>query len=220
MIAKLQGVVDSFGDDFVIIMVGGVGYLVFASSRTLQSMPRAGEAVTLVIETHVREDHIHLYGFVTESERDWYRLLTSVQGVGAKMGLAILSALTPAALQTSILAGDKKQLSIANGVGPKLAQRIATELKDKAAKVMSAGGGNARAVPSAPETVAGPTSATAPAISEGESSAVSDAASALVNLGYGQSEAFTAVATAAQHMGPDATVAELIRAGLKEVAPK
>lgn len=210
MIAKLSGVVDSFGEDWVIIMVGGVGYLVFCSSRTLQNLPRVGETASLIIETHVREDHIHLYGFATAADRDWFRLVTSVQGVGAKMGLAILSALSPIALQTAILSGDKKQLSVANGVGPKLAQRIATELKDKVAKVSV--GSDLGAAPASTQS-----GAPSPTTDE-DASGVKDAASALLNLGYSQSEAYTAAAAAAQKLGPDADVSAVIRAALQEVA--
>src|SRR5215469_16365321 len=131
MIAKLTGILDRNGGDGVVIDVGGVGYLVFCSARTQRQLPGEGEAARLLIETHVREDHIHLYGFADEGERGAFRLLTTVQGVGAKLALAILSVLVPEALTTAIMAQDKAALARAEGVGPKLAQRIVNELKDK-----------------------------------------------------------------------------------------
>ena len=142
MIAKLAGIVDQVGEDGAVIDVGGVGYLAFCSTRTLGQLPPAGEPVRLLIETHVREDHIHLYGFVDAAERDWFRLLTTVQGVGARLALAILSALTPEELGLAIVAQDNAVLARAEGVGPKLAARIVNELKDKV-------GGLALAAPSA-----------------------------------------------------------------------
>jgi holliday junction DNA helicase RuvA len=126
MIAKLSGLVDALGDDWAVIDVGGVGYLVFCSGRTLSRLPRLGEAARLLIETHVREDHIHLYGFAEEAERQWFRLLLTVQGVGSKVAMAILSALSADALTEAIGAGDKAMLSRAQGVGPKLAARLVT----------------------------------------------------------------------------------------------
>jgi len=131
MIAKLKGFLDSTGTDWLIINVGGVGYHCFCSSKTLSLMPEPGGEVSLLIETHVREDHIHLYGFHSAEEKECYKLLTSVQGVGSKVGLAILSVLTPALLHQAILSQDKATVTQANGVGPKVAQRIITELKDK-----------------------------------------------------------------------------------------
>ena len=130
MIGKLTGLVDSSGDGWAIIDVSGVGYLVHCSGRSLANLPGAGETVSLLIETHVREDHIHLYGFLQEAERDWFLLLSTVQGVGARMALTILSALPPLELIQAIAAQDESMLTRANGVGPKLAGRIATELKD------------------------------------------------------------------------------------------
>ena len=197
MIGKLTGVVDSTGDDWAILDVGGVGYLVFCSGRTLGLLPPSGGAATLWIETHVREDHIHLFGFAETSERDWFRLLNSVQGVGAKMALAVLSVLPPHDLVRAIAAQDKAALSRANGVGPKLAGRIASELKDKA-------GGMAL----------GPVEAVNGAGGEG----AEDAVSALVNLGYRRAEAFAAVAKASGDLGAKASVESLIKAGLKELA--
>ncbi len=200
MIGKLTGLVDSPGEDSVIIDVGGVGYVVFGSRRTLGNLPGQGEQVSLVIETHVREDHIHLFGFIDEAERDWYRLLGTVQGVGAKMALAILSTLSPSDLVQAIAAGDKATLARANGVGPKLAGRIASELKDKVGGIalgaMAANGTPAPALAGASE----------------------DAVSALVNLGYRRAEAYGAVVRALGDMGETAPVDSLIKAGLKELA--
>ena len=163
MIAKLTGLVDSQGEDWAVLDVGGVGYLVFCSRRTLGVLPRRGETAGLFIDTHVREDHIHLYGFAEAAERDWFRLLQSVQGVGARVALAILSALSAGDLTQTIAAQDKVPLTRASGVGAKLAQRIVAELKDKVAA-----------------TVPGSISADA-AAGNGEAE---DAVSALVNLGY------------------------------------
>jgi len=162
-------------------------------------LPAKGAPVSLLIETHVREDHIHLYGFADAGEREWFRLLTTVQGVGAKLGLAILGALSPDDLARAIAAGDKASLSRPSGVGPKLAARIAVELKDKV-KNMALG-------PIAAELPAG----------EGTNAAVADAVSALVNLGYRRPEAIDAVAAVARRLGDDAAVGALIRAGLQEL---
>jgi Holliday junction DNA helicase RuvA len=201
MIAKLAGLVDQVTPEGAVIDVNGVGYLAFCSARTLERLPPPGGAARLLIETHVREDHIHLYGFIDTAERDWFRRLTTVQGVGAKLALAILSAVPPDALTLAILAQDKATLARADGVGAKLAARIANELRDKV-------GGLALA-PSPAEARSGVPS---------EEGAASDAVSALVNLGYRRVEAFTAVATAAGRLGGEARVDELIRAGLQELA--
>ncbi|MCE2510226.1 MAG: Holliday junction branch migration protein RuvA [Alphaproteobacteria bacterium] len=198
MIAKLAGLVDSVAEDRLVVDVGGVGYLVFASARTLRTLPRPGEQVVLFIETHVREDHIHLYGFIDTAERDWFKLLTTVQGVGARVALAILSALAPSVLVQAIGAGDAKAIAGAQGVGAKLAGRIASELKEKV-------GGLA---------VGGPAPKGAGDPADG---AASDAISALVNLNYRREEAYGAVARARQALGPEAPVEALIRAGLKEL---
>ncbi len=203
MIAKLKGVLDSLGPDWAVLDVGGVGYLVFASRRTLAALPRIGEPAALVIETHVREDHIHLYGFASARERDMFRLLTAVSGVGAKVALAILSVLDADTLETAIAAGDKAAVARAQGVGPKLAQRIVSELRDKVAGVAFRPPGA-----SLPGTATGGTS---------EGGAAEDAVSALVHLGYGRAEAFTAVMRAAGTLAPESPVADLIRAGLKEL---
>lgn len=202
MIGKLTGRLDSSGEDWALIDVGGVGYILFASRRTLSLLPGTGEAACLLVETHVREDHIHLYGFIDQAERDWFRLLGTVQGVGAKMALAILSALPPADLAQAIAAQDKTLLTRANGVGPKIAGRIVAELKDKAA-------GPAFAPVAVPLGVNG---IVAVAGSDGE-----DAISALVNLGYGRSEAFGAVAQASQRLGEGAPLEALVKQGLKEL---
>lgn len=196
MIARLTGRVDAVGEDHCVIDVGGVGYLVFCGSRTLRNLPPAGEAVRLSVVTHVREDHIHLYGFMSEQEKDWFALLQTVQGVGAKVALAILSVLAPGELADAIAAGDKGMVARANGVGGKLAQRICAELKDK---VGALGGG-----------------ATAVAMPEGAASAAEDAISALLNLGYKRAEAYGAVMKAGREGTND--TGGLIRAALKELA--
>ena len=200
MIASLKGVLDSVAEESAIVDVGGVGYLVFCSSRTLSQLPQPGEVVRFVVETHVREDHIHLYGFAELGERDWFRLLTTVQGVGAKVGLAILSALGPEELVQAVVAQDKAAVSRANGVGPKLAGRIVLELKEKVSGL----------APVAFEISAGPSAAV------GGSS--EDAVSALVNLGFQRTDAFGAVARAGQKLGEGAEVDALIRAGLQELS--
>ncbi|MHA1597985.1 MAG: Holliday junction branch migration protein RuvA [Alphaproteobacteria bacterium] len=200
MIAKLTGIVDEAGDDFAIIDVAGVGYLVFCSARTLGRL-NVGEAASLTIDTHVREDHIHLYGFSDVAERDWYRLLTTVQGVGAKVGLGILSALSGDELVQAIAASDKAAITRAPGVGPKLATRILSELKDKVAGIALG--------PVA--TVDG---------QAGDAGLTGEAVSALVNLGYSASHALVAVSHAAGRLGDDAGLEDLIRAGLAELAPK
>ena len=203
MIAKLTGVLDSSGEDWVVIDTNGVGYLIFCSTRTLINFPSCGEIVSLIIETHIREDHIHLYGFLDQAERDWFRLLTSVQGVGAKVGLGILSVLSPAELSDAILSEDKVMITRAPGVGPKLATRLLSELKDKT------GGLPGSAFPSATASAAS---------GKGAGSAVfDDAVSALVNLGYQRSAAFSAVSSAINTSSEAAPVEDLIRAGLREL---
>jgi Holliday junction DNA helicase RuvA len=197
MIAKLTGLVDSLGDDWAVLDVGGIGYLVFCSGRTLGELPRQGETARLYVDTHVREDHIHLYGFAEASERDWFRLLQGVQGVGARVALAILSALSAGDLTQAIAAQDKAPLTRASGVGAKLAQRIVSELKDKVAAALP-----------------GPVGAVA-APGDGDAE---DAVSALVNLGYPRVDAFGAVTVAARELGGEADVEALIRRGLRELA--
>ena len=202
MIAKLSGRLDGIGGESVIIDVGGVGYLVFCSARTLAAVGRRGEAIELLIETHVREDHIHLYGFSAEAERDWFRLLQSVQGVGARVALAILSVHAPGELAGAIASQDKAAVSQAQGVGGKLAARIVSELRDAVGNVIPGPSG---------ATVTG--AAISPVgTSEG------DAVSALVNLGYRRTEANSAVAGALREVGVGAPLDSLIRAGLRELA--
>ena len=203
MIAKLTGVLDSNGEDWVVIDTNGVGYLIFCSTRTLINFPSCGEIVSLIIETHIREDHIHLYGFLDQAERDWFRLLTSVQGVGAKVGLGILSVLSPAELSDAILSEDKGMITRAPGVGPKLATRLLSELKDKK------GGLPGSAFPSATASAASGKGA--------GSAAFNDAVSALVNLGYQRSAAFSAVSSVINTSSEAAPVEDLIRAGLREL---
>jgi Holliday junction DNA helicase RuvA len=202
LIAKLKGVVDSVDTDSAVIDVGGVGYLVSASSRTLRDLVAGGEA-TMLVETIVREDAIALYGFLETAERDWFRILTTVQGVGARVALSILSTLAPDEIARAIAAQDRATLSRPAGVGPKLAARLATELKDKAA---------AFGVAPAAKGAAAPASA-APTGSINE-----DAVSALVNLGYKRVEAFGAVARVTQRLGEGATFDAVVRAGLQELA--
>jgi holliday junction DNA helicase RuvA len=196
MIAKLTGLIDATTGEGVVLDVNGVGYLVFCSARTLARLPAKGAPAALLIETHVREDHIHLYGFADAAERDWFRLLTTVQGVGAKLAQAVLGALGPDDLARAVAAADRASLARAPGVGQKLAGRIAAELKDKVGAV-----------------ALGPAIAALP-----ERGAEADAVSALVNLGYRRAEAFEAVAAATRRLGGGAQVDQLIRAGLKELS--
>lgn len=204
MIGKLKGIVDSYGEDHVILDVQGVGYVVQCSSRTLQRLAKPGEAAVLAIETHVREDAIRLYGFMSDNERDWFRLMQMVQGVGSKVALAILSTLEPGALATALATNDKAAIARAPGVGPKLAQRICAELKDKAPAFGH--------VDPALATLAG-------ALEDKKlPQPVADAVSALANLGYPQAQAVAAVAAAAKAAGDGAGTAQLIKLGLKELA--
>jgi Holliday junction DNA helicase RuvA len=200
LIAKLKGVVDTVDADSAIVDVGGVGYLVSASARTLRELA-AGDEVTVLVETIVREDAIALYGFLETAERDWFRILTTVQGVGARVALSILSTLSPDEIARAIAAQDRATLSRPAGVGPKLAARLATELKDKAAAFGVAPLGKGVEAPAMP----------AGSINE-------DAVSALVNLGYKRVEAFGAVARVTQRLGADARLDAVIRAGLQELA--
>ncbi len=204
MLAKLTGLVDSTGEDYVIIDVGGVGYSVFCSNRTLNMLATATGTVSVMIETHVREDHIHLYGFADEAERAWFKLLITVQGVGAKVCLAILSVLSPDNLVQAIAAQDKAAVTQAPGVGPKLATRILSELKDKVGGISL---GSTTAVLEGEVAYA-----------EGGNQFANDAVSALVNLGYGRSDAFRVVHQAAAKLGADASVEVLIKDGLSELS--
>jgi Holliday junction DNA helicase RuvA len=204
MIGKLKGLIDSYGEDFIIVDVNGVGYLVHCSARTLQALPAAGEPVALAIETHVREDQIRLFGFLSDGEREWFRLLQTVQGVGTKVALSILGTLKPADLASAIALRDKAMVARSPGVGPKVAERIVTELKDKApayadldpAVIHLSGAVDEKRAPRP----------------------VADAVSALVNLGYGQPQAAAAIAAAARAAGEGADARSLIRLGLKEIA--
>jgi holliday junction DNA helicase RuvA len=196
MIARLRGTLDGFGADFAVIDVGGVGYLVSASSRTLSALGAVGEEAVLHTEMLVAEDFIRLVGFSTAVERDWFRLLISVQGVGARVALAILSALSVDEVHRAVASGDNQMIARAQGVGPKLAQRIVHELKDKAGSVALGPGG-----------LAGPVG-----------SQSQDAVSALANLGFRPSEAAAAVARAEAEVGPDAGLDLLVRTALKKAA--
>jgi Holliday junction DNA helicase RuvA len=204
MIGKLKGIIDSYGEDHIIIDVNGVGYVVHCSARTLQALPATGEPVTLAIETHVREDQIRLFGFLADVEREWFRLLQTVQGVGTRVALAVLSTLKPGELASAIAMRDKATVARTPGVGPKVAERIVTELKDKApaysdldpAVIRLSGAVDDKRAPRP----------------------IVDAVSALVNLGYGQPQAAAAIAAAARDAGEEADVSILIRLGLKELA--
>jgi Holliday junction DNA helicase RuvA len=203
MIGKLKGIIDSYGEDSVILDVNGVGYLVHCSALTLQALPATGEPAVLAIETHVREDQIRLFGFLLDGEREWFRLLQTVQGVGTKVALSILGTLTPADLASAIALRDKAMVARSPGVGPKVAERIVTELKDKApayadldpAVIRLSGAVDERRAPKP----------------------MADAVSALVNLGYGQPQAAAAIAAAARSAGEGADTKSLIRLGLKEI---
>jgi holliday junction DNA helicase RuvA len=207
MIGKLRGAVDTVGVEHAIIDVGGVGYEVSCSSRTLGALPAPGEPVTLSIETHVREDAIRLFGFLSETERTWFRLLQSVQGVGSKVALSILSTLDAAQLAQAIALQDRAMMTRAPGVGPKVALRIVNELKDKApASAISAA---AIAAAGASASGAGKPDA---------ASAAAEAVSALVNLGYALAQANTAVSGALPKAGDAPRTENLIRLALKEIA--
>ena len=202
MIGKLKGTVDEIGEDYVLVDVHGVCYLAFCSARTLSKLTD-GEAVVLFIETYVREDQLKLFGFTTPLEREWFRLLQVVQGIGSKVALAVLSTLTPSELANAIALQDKTAISRAPGVGPKVAIRILTELKNKA----PAFSGEAANMGLKQE------------IGEGVASApVADAVSALTNLGYSRDQAANAVAAALKNGGEGADSAKLIRLGLKELS--
>ena len=204
MIGKLKGIIDSYGEDYVILDVNGVGYQVHCSARTLQALPAAGEAATLSIETYVREDQIKLFGFATDIEREWFRLLQTVQGVGAKVALSVLGTLKASELASAIAMRDKASIARTPGVGPKVAERIVTELKDKVPAF-------ADIDPSVVHLAGALDEKRAP-------KPIADAVSALVNLGYGQPQAAAAIAAAARNAGEGADTATLIRQGLKELA--
>ena len=204
MIGKLKGTIDSYGEDHVILDVHGVGYQVHCPSRILQGLPRAGEAAILFIETIVREDLIRLYGFGDEAEREWFRLLMTVQGVGAKVALAILGILRASEIANAIALSDKATISRAPGVGKRVAERILAELKDKAPSYASVDAATVAVSQTVSENVA--------------ARPVAEAVSALTNLGYGHPQASAAVALALQSAGEDATTETLIRLGLRELA--
>lgn len=204
MIGKLKGTIDSYGEDHVILDVHGVGYQVYCPSRVLQTLPRAGEAAVLFIETMVREDMIRLFGFAQEAEREWFRLLMTVQGVGAKVALAVLGILRASEIANAIALGDKATISRAPGVGKRVAERILAELKDKAPGYASVDADTISVSQTVTEKVA--------------ARPVAEAVSALTNLGYGQPQASAAVARALKSAGEDATTEVLIRLGLKELA--
>ncbi len=204
MIAKLRGRVDAKGADWIVIDVGGVGYLAECSARTLSRLPGPGEAAELFTRMLVSESAIRLVGFAEEAEREWFDVLAAVSGVGPKLALSLLSALAPNELSMALASGDTAMLTRANGVGPKLARRLVAELKDRALTI----GAGALELPK--EAVAGVAAAT--------SQNAADAVSALVNLGYGQSQATAAVAQAMKEAGENAETGELIRLALKQLA--
>ena len=204
MIGKLKGIIDSYGEDYVILDVGGVGYQVHCPARVLQALPAAGEPATLSIETYVREDQIKLFGFLTDAEREWFRLLQTVQGVGARVALSVLGTLKVSELANAVAMRDKASVARAPGVGPKVAERIVTELKDKAPAFANVEPGVVHLAGAVDEKRA--------------PRPVMDAVSALVNLGYGQPQAAAAIAAAARQAGEGADTATLIRQGLKELA--
>jgi Holliday junction DNA helicase RuvA len=203
MIGKLKGKVDTIGESFCIVDVGGVGYEVQASARTLRNM-KIGDDVALTIDTHVREDAIRLYGFASEVERSWFRTLQSVQGVGSKVALGLLGTLSPQDLANAIALADWASVEQAPGIGKKLAQRIVAELKDKAPALSVAG-------------MHLPTGS-APGSAPAQGNAAAEAMSALSNLGYQPAQASGAIAVAMKELGADADTAKLIRRGLKELA--
>ena len=221
MIGRIAGRIDYRALDHVLIDVGGVGYLVFCSDRTMQALPRAGEHAALYTDLLVREDLLQLFGFTTLVEKEWHRLLMSVQGIGAKASLAILGALGPEGVGRAIALGDWHSLKAAKGVGPKTAQRVVNELKDKAPEIMAMGAG----IPVSAPVVVTESTEPAPPVSppprplHAGPGPQAEALSALTNLGYGPGEAAGAVAQASGD-APGAEVATLIRAALKLLAPK
>ena len=202
MIAQLTGRIEAMADGTCIVDVNGVGYLVHASSRTLSALPQPPAPAKVLVETHVREDAILLYGFADSAERDWFRLLTTVQGVGGKVALSLLSALSPRDLVAAIAAADKTSLTRAAGVGARLAVRLVTELRDKVGAMPSSGGIGM------------------PAIATPAGGVQDDAVSALVNLGYRRPEAQAATARAADRLGDGVTLDALIREALREIAQR
>jgi Holliday junction DNA helicase RuvA len=219
MIGKITGRIEYRALDHVLIDVRGVGYLVYCSDRTLTGLPGVGEVAAVYTDLLVREDLMQLFGFTTLAEKEWHRLLTSVQGVGAKASLAILGALGPDGVSRAIALGDWNAVKVAKGIGPKIAQRVVLDLKDKAPAMMAMGGTVAQALGDAEaEVIETPTPRRAP-VEAPNASAQSEALSALSNLGYGPGDAAGAVARAAGE-APDADMPTLIRAALKLLAPK
>ncbi len=217
MIGKITGRVDYRSADHVLIDVRGVGYLVYCSDRTLAALPGVGEVAAVYTDLLVREDLLQLFGFATLAEKEWHRLLTSVQGVGAKASLAILGTLGPDGVSRAIALGDWSAVKAAKGVGPKIAQRVVLDLKDKAPSMMAMGGSVAQAQGDAEaEVIEAPVTRRAPQVN---TSAQAEALSALGNLGYGPGDAAGAVAQAAGE-NPDAETTTLIRAALKLLAPR
>jgi len=228
MIGKLTGRIDYRAEDHLLIDVGGVGYLVYCSDRTLAALPGPGNVVALYTDLVVREDLMQLFGFPTLLEKEWHRLLMGVQGVGAKAALAILGALGAEGVSRAIMLGDLNAIKAAKGIGPKTAQRVVIELKDKAPGVMAMGGTLSAAMGTVPasveegeviDTAPAPRKVATPAAPSGSAAAQSDALSALTNLGYSPGDAAGAVARAAMD-APEADAAALIRAALKALAPK
>jgi Holliday junction DNA helicase RuvA len=205
MIGKLKGIIDTIADNYILLDVNGVCYLVYLSGHSQQQLGETGTAATLFIETHVREDHIHLYGFATEEEREWFNTLTTVKGVGTKMGLAFLSSLAPSQIALALASQDVAALTVVNGVGKKLAERVVTELKDKVGKLPTGGD---MSMPG--------NSGSTKKIDSGDANII-DAVSALTNLGYSRSDAYIAV-TSAHETNSNASVEDLIRVSLKEIS--
>ncbi len=225
MIGKISGRLELRGPDHVLIDTGGVGYIVYCSDRTLAALPSVGEAVALYTELLVREDLLQLFGFLTLAEKEWHRLLTSVQGIGAKVAMAILGTLGPDGVGRAISLGDVAAVKAAPGVGPKTAQRVILELKDKAPAVMALGAHGAAPVMagSVPDVslIDPAPQAAPPAPPPAAANDRADALSALTNLGYAHGEAATAIAQAeAEAEGGEITSAALIRAALRKLAPK
>lgn len=217
MIGRISGRLDYKGDDHVLIDVRGVGYIVHVSDRTRAALPAPGAMVSLFTDLLVREDLLQLFGFLSPVEKEWHRLLMSVQGVGAKASLAILGALGPEGLGRAIALGDWNSVKAAKGIGPKIAQRVVQELKEKAPAIMAMGGAPAPAPAARDDDAVIEAPAAAPAVLT-NANAQADALSALANLGYAPSEAATAIAHAATDL-PGADAAQLIRAALKRLAP-
>lgn len=225
MIGKIAGRLDYRGTDHVLVDVRGVGYIVYVSDRTQAAMPRVGEAVALFTELVVREDLLQLFGFPTMLEKEWHKLLVTVQGVGAKAAMAILGTLGPEGVARAIALGDAKAIQAAPGVGPKIAQRVVLELKSKAPTVMAMGANPASTAGAVEDDVIEPVAAVRVAVkvdnsaAAGRAAASAEALSALINLGYGHGDAAQAVAQAAGE-APEAGTGALIKAALKLLAPK